>query len=374
MSDQPRKSRSRDGLFQRHGWWWIDYYDADGRRHRKKAAPTYEVAKIIYRNTMTAVAKGEVLGVREEGIRLRDFVDKRYWPSVESTLAPAWAERSRGILDALLAVFGGLKLSGIRQEAIERWHAERRGAVKASTANKELARLKHVLGRAIAWGYLKTNPAAKVAKAKEAGGRVRYLTAEERHALLEGAVSTVQSTDGRSWPVEHKPAPALRLYILAALMTGARRGELLRLRWSDVDMKRRTLTFRETKNGHDRTVPMTPALAEALQKLPRPLDASNQVFPAYDPHVLTRAFARHAKRVGVQGLTFHDLRHDAASTLTMAGVSQRAVMELLGHRDPRMTVRYQHLAPGHLRDAMQALERASTPPASAPAAAHADAR
>lgn len=65
-------------------------------------------------------------------------------------------------------------------------------------------------------------------------------------------------------------------------------------------------------------------------------------------------------RLGLRGLTFHDLRHDVASNLTMAGVPQRTIMEVLGHRDPRMTVRYQHLAPGHMRDAMQALDRAAT--------------
>lgn len=65
-------------------------------------------------------------------------------------------------------------------------------------------------------------------------------------------------------------------------------------------------------------------------------------------------------RLGLRGLTFHDLRHDAASNLTMAGVPQRTIMEVLGHRDPRMTVRYQHLVPGHMRDAMQALDRAAT--------------
>lgn len=60
------------------------------------------------------------------------------------------------------------------------------------------------------------------------------------------------------------------------------------------------------------------------------------MLPRYaDPRALTRAFARHVERLGIAGLTFHDLRHDAASTLTMTGVSQRAVMEILGHRDPR---------------------------------------
>lgn len=366
MSEKPRRLGTRDGLFQRNGWWWIDYYDADGKRHRKKAAPDYTTAKIIYRDTMTAIAKGEVLGVREEGIRLRDFIERKYWPAVKPTIAPAWAERSRGILDQqILPTFGDSRLSAIRQEVIERWSAGRRASVKASTANKELARLKHLLARAVAWGYLKVNPAVKVRKAKEPDGRVRYLTPEERHALLEGAEGTVKAKDGRAWTAHQRPSPALRLYILAALQTGARRAELLRLQWADVDMKRRSLTFRETKNGRDRTVPMTETLREALLELPRPLEPTAHVLPHYEPAALTRAFARLGKRLGIHGLTFHDLRHDAASTLTAAGVSQRAVMELLGHRDPRMTVRYQHLAPGHLRDAMQALERATAASTSA---------
>ena len=71
--------------------------------------------------------------------------------------------------------------------------------------------------------------------------------------------------------------------------------------------------------------------------------------------VLSRAFASLAKRLGLHDLHFHDLRHDAGSTLTMAGVPQRTIMAILGHRDPRMTMRYQHLAPAHLHDAMKAL-------------------
>lgn len=356
------RARTRDGLFQKNGWWWIDYRDGDGKRHRKKAAPDYNTAKIIYRNTMTAIAKGEVLGVREEGIRARDFIDKRYWPAVKTSLAPTWAERSRGILDqVIIPAFGDHRLSAIRQEVIERWIAGRRSSVKASTANKELARLKHLLSRAVAWGYLRVSPAAKITKAKEPDGRVRFLTPEERDALVNGADGTVKAKDGRAWTIRHEPSPALRAYIVAALQTGARRSELLRLRWADVDMKRRSVTFRETKNGRDRTVPMTEPLHQLFAALARPLDATAPVLPRYaDPKVLTRAFTRHARRVGLGGFRFHDCRHDAASTLTAAGVSQRAIMEILGHRDPRMTIRYQHLAPGHLRDAMQALADSGT--------------
>jgi integrase len=325
---------------------------------------------------MTAIAKGEVLGVREEGIRLRDFIDKRYWSTVAPMLAPEWAERSRGILDAvILPTFGDARLSTIRQEAVERWYAARRGVVKASTANKELARLKHLFGRAVAWGYVKANPAAKVTKAKEPGGRVRYLTPDERVALLEGADVTVTAKDGRAWTIHQAPTAALRLYIVAALHTGARRAELVRLRWADVDMKRSTLTFRETKNGRDRTIPMTETLRRALRVLPRPLEVTEPVLPRYGhPWALTRSFTRLARRLGLVGLTFHDLRHDAASNLTAAGVPQRTIMEILGHRDPRMTVRYQHLAPGHLADAMQSLDRAATAVPAARSGAIADAQ
>src|SRR5262245_32761984 len=105
---------------------------------------------------------------------------------------------------------------------------------------------------------------------------------------------------------------------------------------------------------------MTDTLRVALAELPRPLKGDAPVFPEREPKVLSRMFARYVQAIGLPTLTFHDLRHDAASTLTMAGVSQRAVMELLGHRDPRMTVRYQHLAPGHLRDAIRALDQVAT--------------
>jgi integrase len=355
-----RKLGTRDGLFQRGGWWWIDYTDGEGRRHRKKAAPDYQTARMIYRNTVAAIARGEVLGVREEGIRLRDFVERKYWPTIKPTLSLWEQKRARGILDTqTLPRFGGLKLVGLRREEVERWQAERREKVSGSTANKELMRLGHVLNRAVTWGYLKANPARGIKRAKEAPGRTRYLTPEERDTLLNGADVTVKAKDGRAWTTRREPNPALRLYILAALQTGARRGELAGLTWADVDMKARTVTFRRTKNGDARSAPMTDTLREVLQALPRPLDPGARVLPGRDPAVLTRAFARLCDDLKLVNLRFHDLRHDAASTLTMAGVPQRTVMAILGHRDPRMTMRYQHLTPEHLREAVRALDGAT---------------
>jgi integrase len=163
-------------------------------------------------------------------------------------------------------------------------------------------------------------------------------------------------TLGKGCQSDLAPLNGSTLYILAALQTGARRGELASLRWSDIDMKARTIAFAKTKNGERRVVPLTDTLREALQALPRPLDPQAEVFPALSADAVTIAFRRLTRDLGIPNLRFHDLRHDVASTLTMAGVPQRTVMEILGHKDPRMTLRYQHLTPAHLREAMTALD------------------
>jgi len=102
---------------------------------------------------------------------------------------------------------------------------------------------------------------------------------------------------------------------------------------------------------------MTDTLSDLIQGFARPLDPETPVFPEREPLVLTRGFTRLIRRLGLKDLTFHDLRHDAASTLAMAGVPPpRTVAEILGHRDMRMTTRYAHLSPQHLREAIKALD------------------
>jgi integrase len=133
-------------------------------------------------------------------------------------------------VDAVLTpAFGAAKLSALRKDAVQAWAATRMADVSTSTFNKELWTLKNICKGAGAWGYMKNNPADGVNRMKESKGRVRYLTHDEREALLNDAND------------------ALRPYILAALHTGARRGELVPLRWKDVDFRAGTVTFRDTK-------------------------------------------------------------------------------------------------------------------------------
>jgi hypothetical protein len=107
-------------VFKRNGWWWIDYYDADRRRHRKKAAPDYQTATLMYREVRQQIAKGVVLGVRDDSILARDFVEKRYWPNIRANVSYYERLRARTILDKqILPRFGGLRLSVLRTEHAE---------------------------------------------------------------------------------------------------------------------------------------------------------------------------------------------------------------------------------------------------------------
>jgi integrase len=348
----------RDGVFKRNGFWWVDYVDVDGRRHRQKAAPSYDVARLMLREKLNAIAKGEILGVRDEQLRVVDFIDTVWWPRQHSRLNPDWAIRVRGMLDGtIVPTFGGYKLATLRKETIDTWAAERRTVVSGSTFNKEIWTLKSLLKSAAAWGYLRTSPAQHLARATESHGRVRYLSDEERRVLVDGITITVTASDGRTWPAHVGPNATLKLYIVVALNTGGRRAELRRLTWGDIDLRQRLITFKATKNGRDRTIPMTKTLHALLLTLPRSLDASRPVLPPIAPLVLTRSFARLVHRLGLKDLRFHDLRHDVASTMAMDGVPLWTIGQALGHRDLRMTARYAHVSPDHLREAMKSLER-----------------
>ena len=151
--------------------------------------------------------------------------------------------------------------------------------------------------------------------------------------------------------------------VLIAVNTGLRRGELLQLKWRDVDVQRRMLTVRGegAKTGQTRHVPLN---SEAIRVLnawkPRPLcESSWCVFAGADSSTPIVAIKKTWKAVlkvaKISSFRFHDLRHTFASKLVMAGVDLNTVRELLGHKSIAMTLRYAHLAPEHKAAAVEAI-------------------
>jgi len=209
--------------------------------------------------------------------------------------------------------------------------------VAAASINRPLAALRHLLRLACEeWECLEKAPLIRLLP--EPPGRVRYLTEEEQVRLIAAC--------------RESKNPELPVIVTVLLQTGGRRSEVLGLTWErGVDLARGVVTFHGTKNGESRSVPMTQAAYEALAGLP---DAhEGRVFRTRS---IRTAFERAVARVGLDDFHIHDCRHTFASSLVTRGATLQAVKELLGHKDLKMTLRYAHLSPAHLRDAIGLLE------------------
>jgi len=185
------------------------------------------------------------------------------------------------------------------------------------TVNRYLAVLSHAFTMAVReWQWCADNPVRKVSKPKEPRGRVRFLSEDERQRLLD------------SCKVSRNPS--LYTIVVLALSTGARRGELLHLTWSDVDLKRGILTFRETKNGETRAVPLTGYALDILahHSKRRKLDTT-LVFPdrtGTRPVGIREAFEYAVKRAAITNFRFHDCRHDFGSNLAKNSASALSIL------------------------------------------------
>ena len=162
---------------------------------------------------------------------------------------------------------------------------------------------------------------------------MRYLSEPERKALLEACQAS-------AWD-------RLYLLVLLAITTGARQGELLRLRWRDLDFQIRRAYVHQTKNGEPRVLPLTANVIELLQVFPRPLNRDTLLFRSigdpgkpYEFRMYWNTTVRAAK---LENFRFHDPRHTCAAYLAQNGASLPEIGDVLGHKQAEVTKRYSHL-------------------------------
>jgi len=191
------------------------------------------------------------------------------------------------------------------------------------------------------WHWISENPARRVARGEENPGIVRWLEDDERTALLEACKESV-------WP-------QLYLLVILALSTGARLGELRRLKWSDIDLKKGMAYLADTKNKERRALPLIPAVQKVLKAQVRRID-TDFVFPSkYTPQKpFSTSFREHwntaREKAGIESFRFHDLRHSCASYLAMNGATELEIADVLGHKTLQMVKRYSHLSTDHKQD------------------------
>ena len=281
---------------------------------------------------------------------LADAID-RYIPTLEGRLRHPtkraaevrwWRDR---LGDYPLAQLTPAVIREVRDELKQTPTAS--GARSAASCNRYLAALRHLLSDAVReWEWLHDNPARKVRALREPRGRVRCLDDDERRALLAAC----------------EPTPDLYTLVVLALHTGARQGELLGLRWPDVDLNRSPprVVFNDTKNGERRAAPLSERAVALLRERQRVRHVDTDLLFAgqRDPH--RPRFPRHAweaalRAAEVENFTFHDLRHTFASYLAQNGATLMQIAEALGHKTLAMVRRYSHLTEGNTAAAVESM-------------------
>jgi integrase len=152
------------------------------------------------------------------------------------------------------------------------------------------------------------------------------------------------------------PRAHLRPILILALNTGMRRGEILTLRWSQVDFARGLIHLVRTKSGKNRLVPINTVVREELLKI-RSHSSSEWLFPGSGTNKgitdVKKAFAGVCRDAGIVDLHFHDLRHTAAIRMAETGAEPTTIKDILGHSDLRMTDRYTHAVEARKRAALE---------------------
>jgi integrase len=312
--------------------------------------------------TETEMKAGRYFGASKRKT-LGDLLDKyeatakqrlKSWDGVKRRL-DWWRAKAGGeLLDAVTPS----RIAELRDELQATPKQNGGGQRSPADVNRALAALSSAMSYAAKeQGWIDRNPLERVRKQKEAGGRIRFLSEEELPRLL-AAVRVSANQD-------------LLPAVLLALTTGARAGEILGLRWSQIDFGRRTITLHhgETKNSMARALPLSGEVFNLLQvrNKVRKID-DDRVFPPPDgckaldlrepwkaALVAAGIDVREVRHKGRKpGMTsdfrWHDLRHTAASYLTMAGVSAIEVARILGHKTLAMSLRYSHLAPDRVTE------------------------
>lgn len=327
--------------------WRVDYYDPQGRRFKKRFKKRTDADPYLAK---------VVTSIKEEKYEAI-FEKKQETPITFNELADQYVETSRfqksyasfkaRIIPVLRQAFGEKLLSKISYLDLEIFRNRRKGEISkrgtprsAARVNRELAVLKHMLNKAMEWGMLEAPfKRGKSLMFKENIDRLRFLIEEEIEPLLSACL------------------PHLRPIVETALLTGMRSGELLSLRWEQI--VNGMIYLKDTKGNKPRQIPISERLEQVLKEVRRrhqfksPYVFCNKGGDRFND--IRASFKSACRKAGIVDFRFHDLRHTFASHLVMRGVGLKAVQELLGHCDIKLTMRYAHLAPGHLRDSVNAL-------------------
>lgn len=259
---------------------------------------------------------------------------------IEINVRPHTKRMYKNSLKHLNPVFEDYTLDKIAPVMVEQYKNKRAAKVKAASVNRELATIKRIFSLAEEWGLVELNFIRKVSLLEENNSRVRYLTNEEIKNLLT-----------------HCKEGKVHLAVQIALNTGLRKEGVMTLRWAEIDFERNMIT-KKVKGGKEVHIPLSASLRDALVNYRKSLKGLSPFVlpgrklgqPLKDIKI---SFHAALDKAGITDFRFHDLRHTFASHFIMKTKDIKALQEILGHSDIKMTMRYSHLMKEHLTAAME---------------------
>jgi integrase len=312
----------------------------DGQRIVRGAYSTLDAAQIAL-GTLRKEAERSDLGLpKRSAMTLQDFAHRCYLPWAKlHKRESSWRRDVRTLRARILPALGALRLSDVNRQRVNAYLRDRLSDVKPATANREAALLRHMMTRAVDEGLLDASPLKGLKLFPESTERSPALSREDEARLLDAS------------------QPWLAEVVRAALLTGARQGELLALRWRHVAFDQGLLIVEDSKSGSPRMVPMHPDLAEALRARRGLPEGYLFTLPNGEPlkrHTVSQAFRRACARLGLP-LRFHDLRHVAATRMLSSGAGMLQIAAILGHKTLHMVRRYSHVQMADMRAAVEML-------------------
>lgn len=319
-----------------------------GGKRESKVVNNLELARKI-EGKMSGADASDQFGIKKkkEAISLNKFWSEKYLPWLKEN-KNSWYVDQCNFDKHIDPALGNKTLGKITQFDIEKLviglkkkKTKQGSPLSAATIKHQLVLLTRIINIAVQWGiFIGPNPCNRVKKPKLNNTVIAYLSEEEMAELTEIL---------NSWPDRMQAS-----IVLFAMFTGIRRSEIFKLKWTDINQERQTITLRDPKGKKDQTLPLSPQAMEVIETVPREYDTP---FVFYSVLGRQRKTIRHGwgqikKAAGLpDSFRFHDLRHNYASHLVSNGVSLYAVQALLTHKDAKTTQKYAHLHDKALRQA-----------------------
>ena len=327
-----------------HYWMSLQVH---GTRHRVNTGISdRRVAEEVFSAWKVELARERWLGpARAESDRLLKELIREYLVKVTPRKSLDSQRRDHLVFRHLPKAWENILLGELTHKMVDDYRSDRMQSVCFATVSKELGILKSAYRYAIRWEWANRNPFAGVSLNQEGEGHLRWLTREEESRLLLAC------------------SPWLQDLVIVCLDSGLRRANLVGLQreWLCHEGKVLVIPRENIKLKRNAvTIPLTTRAAKIIhthcEASTSPYIFIRQNGTPYSHTAVSMAFIRSARHAGLQDVSLHTLRHTFVSRLVQAGRPLAEIAALAGHRDIRMTLRYGHLAPGHLEESIKVLE------------------